>query len=48
MEDAKVAKFKRTRRVEIIDKMPVSAGGKISKFALKEDITKKLKAEGVI
>ena len=48
MEDAKVAKFKRPRRVEIIDKMPVSAGGKISKFALKEDITKKLKAEGVI
>ena len=35
------------RTLEIIDELPVSAGGKVAKARLKEDITYKLQVEAV-
>lgn len=48
LEKQKVTKWKWPERLEIIGEMPVSTGGKAKKEDLREDITKKLKAEGKI
>jgi len=46
LEDKKIARWKLPERLEIIDKMPKSAGGKIMKRKLTELVTAKLKKEG--
>ncbi|MBN2515902.1 MAG: acyl--CoA ligase [Deltaproteobacteria bacterium] len=43
-----VTKYKWPERLEIIDEMPVSTGGKIMKEPLKKDIADKLKKEGFV
>jgi len=46
LDELKVTKFKWPERLELIENMPVSSGGKLKKEDLREDITKKLKKEG--
>jgi acyl-coenzyme A synthetase/AMP-(fatty) acid ligase len=48
LEDRKVAKSKWPERLELIEALPITTGGKVTKRPLKEDIEKKLKAEGKI
>lgn len=48
LEKQKVTKWKWPERLEIIGELPVSSGGKVKKADLREDVTKKLKAEGKI
>ena len=43
-----IAKYKFPERLEIVDSLPLSHGGKYSKLALKNDIIQKLKNEGKI
>jgi cyclohexanecarboxylate-CoA ligase len=43
-----LAIYKLPERLEVVDKLPVSGGQKISKQDLVKDITQKLRAEGVI
>lgn len=43
-----IAKFKLPERLEVIDKLPITAVGKVQKFVLRDDITQKLRAEGKI
>jgi non-ribosomal peptide synthetase component E (peptide arylation enzyme) len=45
LEAKKTAKFKLPERLEIVHEFPLSAGGKVSKDKLKEDITAKLAKE---
>lgn len=47
-EEKKLAKYKWPERLELVDKIPLSAGGKVHKAILEEDIAKKLKAEGKV
>lgn len=46
LEDRKVTKFKWPERLELIDELPLSSGGKVKRNELKELIAKKLKKEG--
>lgn len=48
LEEKKLTKYKFPERLEIIDKLPLSAGGKVSKKNLEEYVTAKLTAEGKI
>jgi len=43
-----IAKFKLPERLEVLPDFPVSTFGKVSKKALGELITEKLKAEGAV
>jgi non-ribosomal peptide synthetase component E (peptide arylation enzyme) len=45
LEKEKTAKYKLPERLEIINELPLSAGGKVQKAKLKEDITVKLQEE---
>lgn len=45
-EEKQIAKYKWPERLEVIDKLPLSAGGKVHKKLLEEEIAKKLKEEG--
>lgn len=46
LQEHNVTKFKWPERLELIDKMPMSPGGKLMKDPLKKDIAAKLKKEG--
>ena len=46
LEEMRIARFKFPERLEVVERFPTTAVGKISKTALREDITEKLKAEG--
>lgn len=48
LDEHKITKYKWPERIELIDQLPTSTGGKVHKTALKEDITEKLKKEGKI
>jgi len=48
LKEKRLTKYKWPERLEILDKLPLSAGGKVSKIALTEMVEKKLKAEGKI
>ncbi len=48
LKEQKVTKWKWPERLEVIDSMPISSGGKVKKLALHEDIVKKMKREGKI
>ena len=48
LEKHNVTKFKWPERLELIEELPVSSGGKIQKDPLKKDIADKLKKEGKI
>ena len=48
LEEQGLAKFKWPERVESIDELPRSAGGKIQKAELVDDITEKLEAEDAV
>ena len=48
LESKNTAKWNLPERLEILDKIPKSAGGKIMKKALTEMITEKLKKEGTL
>ena len=43
-----VAKFKYPERLEIVDEIPMTVGGKTDKLSLEKDIVQKLKSEGKI
>jgi len=45
-ESKGLAKFKWPERVEVVDELPRSAGGKIKKSDLREDVEEKLREEG--
>ena len=46
LQDKRIAKFKLPERLEIVDSLPLTGMGKVSKKALRETIAAKLKAEG--
>lgn len=48
LQDKKIAKFKLPERLEIVDSLPLSGMGKISKKDLREVISAKLKSEGTL
>ena len=48
LEGAKIARFKLPERLELIDALPLTSVGKISKKHLREDIAAKLRAEGTL
>ena len=48
LEAAKIARFKLPERLELIDALPLTSVGKISKKQLREDIAAKLGAEGMV
>ena len=48
LQDKRIAKFKLPERLEVVDSLPLSGMGKVSKKDLRETIAAKLKAEGKI
>jgi 2,3-dihydroxybenzoate-AMP ligase len=48
LQDKQIAKFKLPERLEVVDSLPLSGMGKVSKKDLRETIAAKLKAEGKI
>jgi len=46
LDGRRIAKFKFPERLEVMERFPTTAVGKISKNALREDIAGKLNAEG--
>lgn len=48
LAEQKVTKFKWPERLELVESLPISSGGKVRKEDLKADIASKLKAEGKI
>ena len=48
LEGRKVTKYKWPERVEVIEQMPLSSGGKILKRELEENIARKLNEEGKV
>lgn len=48
LRSKQIAKFKLPERLEIVEKFPLTGVGKVSKKDLREDIRKKLEAEGKI
>jgi 2,3-dihydroxybenzoate-AMP ligase len=46
LQDKQIAKFKLPERLEVVDSLPLSGMGKVSKKDLRETIAAKLKAEG--
>ncbi len=48
LDELKVTKSKWPERLELIDSMPISTGGKLRREDLRADIAKKLKAEGKV
>ena len=46
LEERRIAKFKFPERLEVVERFPTTAVGKIAKNALREDIAGKLNAEG--
>jgi acyl-CoA synthetase (AMP-forming)/AMP-acid ligase II len=48
LADKGVAKFKFPERLEIVDSLPLTPTGKVRRFLLRDDIAKKLQAEGIV
>jgi non-ribosomal peptide synthetase component E (peptide arylation enzyme) len=48
LKEQSIAKYKFPERLEIINSLPLSHGGKYDKMTLREDIINKLKREGKI
>ncbi|MDP2727449.1 MAG: AMP-binding protein, partial [Dehalococcoidia bacterium] len=48
LKEKKIATFKLPERVEVVESLPMTASGKIKKNVLRDDISSKLRAEGVI
>jgi 2,3-dihydroxybenzoate-AMP ligase len=46
LEDKRIARFKLPERLEVLDQLPVTPVGKISKKDLREDVKRKLEREG--
>ncbi len=46
LEDKRIARFKLPERLEVVERFPTTAVGKISKKELRDDIHQKLRAEG--
>jgi len=46
LEERRIARFKFPERLEVVERFPTTAVGKISKNALRGDIAGKLNAEG--
>jgi len=47
LEQQRIARFKLPERLEIVESLPLTAVGKISKKELRDDIRRKLEAEGI-
>jgi 2,3-dihydroxybenzoate-AMP ligase len=46
LEEKRIARFKLPERLEVLEQLPMTAVGKISKKDLREDVKRKIEREG--